>query len=725
MASNDIALAFYWHMHQPYYYNPTTGVSIMPWVRMHATRGYFDLVSLLQEFPAIKQTFNFVPSLIKQIQCYVEERAGDCYLEHTSKPAAELTPDEKRFILWNFFMVSWDTMLMRYPRYKELLYKRGTKVLESSLPDAAARFTDRDFRDLQVWFNLAWFGFRACTLYPELGELRKKGSAFTEEEKGRVLKIQAELLKRVVPLHRDAAASGQIELTTSPVYHPIMPLVYDTQFARRAMPEVPLPQRYRHPEDVAAQLSSAVRYHESIFGHTPRGVWPPEGSVCPELVPLVAGEGIRWMASDEDVLFRSIRSRDRFDVLYKPYLAEHEGASVAIVFRDRELSDRIGFTYAHSDGKAAAADFLLKLAEIGKVAGEGSVLVSVILDGENPWQSYTDGGEGFLRRLYEELSKGAFARTVTIGHYIEEHPPVEVIHKLHSGSWINSNYAVWIGEEEDNTAWNLLGRTRAALQQHEAAQQPGNLDSARDEIYAAEGSDWFWWYGERFSSDNDPLFDELFRAHLKNVYSLIGREAPEDLDNPIINLGKVSVAQEPRAFLKPNIDGRESSYYEWVDAGIYDATREGGAMWKREVFIKAIRYGFDEATLYLRIDPLKKEELRRDTDYRIHIHFMEPRDCRLSFSLNQGDGAPQKFELGQRMPDGRFGKKVPYSTIAIDRIVELAVPFRDLGFTRGDEVGFYLQVKTGTMEWERHPRGGYISFVVPGEDFELQRWTAL
>jgi len=720
----DICLALYWHMHQPYYYDPLSGASTMPWVRMHATRGYFDLITILQDYPEIRQTFNYVPSLLKQIESYTRGEVRDICLEHSEKPASALTPEEKKSILWNFFMVNWDTMLGPYPRYKELLYKRGASIAESSISGILDRFTERDMRDLQVWFNLAWFGFRACALFPELNDLRRRGSGFSEKEKHRVLQIQSEILTKIIPLHRQAMERGQIELTTTPYYHPIMPLVYDTDLARRAMPDVPLPSRFHHPEDVEAQLAAAVCYHEQIFGVKPHGLWPSEGSVCPEIIPLIAGQGIRWMASDEAVLLRSVPSRDRLSVLYQPYRVEYKEAAVNMVFRDRELSDRIGFSYALNEGKRATADFLLKLSDIAKRAPRDGALVSVILDGENPWQNYPDGGESFLHSLYEELSKGSFVRTIRIGEYLDANPPSEVIGNLHSGSWIDNNYSVWIGEEEDNVAWDLLGNARAALKRRESSAPAKSVRSALEEIYAAEGSDWFWWYGDRFSSDNDEAFDELFRSHLKNVYTLIGEKPPDALDNPIINRGRVSVSDEPKAFLKPAIDGRESSYYEWVDAGRYNEIHSDNTMCKTEAFIKGIMYGFDARTLFLRIDPVKKVEKRPKDDHRIHIHFTSPRQCRVAFLLRAGDGASGKFEISHRDPSGRYGRGETHDTIAIDRIVELSIPFRALGFKQGEEVCFYIQVKAGELELERYPRGGYISFMLPDENFEIEHWTA-
>ena len=720
-----ISLAFFWHMHQPYYYDPATGRSVMPWVRMHATRGYFDQVTLLDDYPSIRQTFNYVPSLLKQIEEYVRGDVTDVFLDYSAKPAAELTPDDRQFILWNFFMANWDTMIAPYPRYKELLHARGSTVTETTMPEAARRFSERDLRDLQVWFNLAWFGHQACARFPELAEMKKRGANFTEGDKARIMEIQTKIMNLIIPLHRDAEKRGQIELTTSPFYHPIMPLLCDTDIARRAMPDTPLPARFRYPADVEGQLAAAAAYHERLFGKKPAGLWPPEGSVCPEIIPLVAKQGLRWMASDEEVLFRSVQSRDRFTMLYRPYRVEHAGASVDMVFRDRQLSDLIGFSYAFNDAKSAVADFLLKLSEISRRAPGSDTLVSVILDGENPWQSYPDGGEDFLRRLYGEFEKGSFLDSVRIGDHLAAHPPAERITRLHSGSWIDSNYGVWIGEEEDNAAWNLLGRARAALQQRGLSGKAKNLAAAREEIYAAEGSDWFWWYGDRFSSDNDALFDQLFRTHLKNAYTALGETPPESLDMPIINQGRVAVTREPRAFLKPVIDGRETSYYEWVDAGQYRATHSDSTMCRSEAFIKELRYGFDEKNFFLRIDPLDKEGIAGSEEYRVHIHFTSPRETRLAFSLNRKNGQRPKCELCHRETPQRFGKKSVCGELAMDRIIELGLPFRDLGFKKREEVNFYVQVKSGTLEVERHPRGGYIAFTVPDEDFEIARWTAL
>jgi hypothetical protein len=45
----------------------------------------------------------------------------------------------------------------------------------------------------------------------------------------------------------------------------------------------------------------------------------------------------------------------------------------------------------------------------------------------------------------------------------------------------------------------------------------------------AEGSDWFWWYGDDHSSEHDLEFDELFRRHVRNVYRALEKPIPEEL----------------------------------------------------------------------------------------------------------------------------------------------------------------------------------------------------
>ena len=717
-------VAFFWHMHQPYYRNPLTGEYSLPWVRLHALKGYHDMISLLEDYPSIRQTFNLVPSLIRQLTDYARGEARDVFLEYTRKPAEELSPEEKKFILANFFMCHWETMIKPHPGYWDLLKKRGLKVPEYRLEDLIRSFTTQDFRDLQVWFNLTWTGFRLRKEKEVLRELIEKGKNFTEAEKSSLLKIQMEVLQRMIPLYRSLRSRGQVEITVSPFYHPILPLLMDWSFASRAMPKVALPGSFSHPEDAEAQIQKAVALYENTFGERPRGLWPSEGSVCPEMIPLVRRAGIRWMASDEGVLFQSLAGEGRRSALYRPYRVRFRRTELSMVFRDRNLSDLIGFTYPKNDPRASASDLLTHLKNIdAALPPDGDGLVVIALDGENPWEYYPDGGQAFLSALYEGLSRETSLRTVQIGEFLEAHPPKDTLNSLHTGSWIDQNFKIWIGHPEDNLAWNCLKRTRGFLEKTASPDfplSPERKELAWEEIYIAEGSDWFWWFGDDFSSDNDEEFDRLFRMHLSNVHLLLGTEVPDYLKTPISTLHEVHPTLEPLGLITPSLDGRITHFYEWREAGYFSAKASGGSMYRGDGFLSGFYYGFDLERLYFRIDPTgrKKESFQ---GLRFHIHILKPQEWRVIFPLKFSEGEKPYFDLSAREGDA-FVLKGRSTHVGAGKIIELSIPFQDLGIQPRERVQFFVQVQKEELELERYPRSGYLSFQIPDRDFESIHW---
>ncbi|UCD58821.1 MAG: glycoside hydrolase, partial [Candidatus Hydrogenedentota bacterium] len=415
---NKLFVAFLWHMHQPMYKDPISGTYTLPWVRLHSTKGYNDMLSILEGFPKIRQTFNVVPSLMMQIQEYASGEATDIFYEVSKKPAAELTVDERVFILQNFFAANWDTMVLIYPRYRELLEKRGRRIAHEELEERQAAFSDEDMRDLQVWFNLTWFGYAARDKDRELQQLFLKRGSFSEVEKQLVLEKQLGLLRSLLPRYKAAQDSGQIEVSASPFYHPILPLLCDFESAREALPEVKLPrERFRHPEDARQQVVSGMSYHERVFGRKPRGMWPSEGSVSVEAARIMADAGIRWIATDEEILLNTIRGKRRAELIYAPYRLQLDGVNLDMVFRDKSLSDLIGFSYSKNKPQSSAEDLVGHLRNIHSALEptSGEHLVSIILDGENPWEYYTDGGRLFLSTLYSLLSQSDKIETTTIG----------------------------------------------------------------------------------------------------------------------------------------------------------------------------------------------------------------------------------------------------------------------------------------------------------------------
>jgi alpha-amylase/alpha-mannosidase (GH57 family) len=720
-------VAFLWHMHQPYYVDPVRGTALMPWVRLHATKGYLDMIWLVEQFPELRCTFNVTPVLVKQIQELANDEVRDLWHELAVPAPETLTPGQKAGLLEHFFKANLDHMVKPFPGYWTLLQKRGLRVVKSNLERVAAGFSDQELRDLQVWFNLTWFGYAAEHLYPVIGELKRKGRGFTEEEKRTVFETQLAILKTVLDRYKALAARGQIELSTTPFFHPILPLVYNTEFARRCMPGRDLPPVFSRPEDVKAQLTLARDLHAQVFGAPPHGVWPSEGSVCPELIPILDELGYEWFATDEEILWRSLalaRSGTNHDrpALYQGYRAQCGDAGLPVAFRDRGLSDFIGFTAARNPAPRAAETLLDQIEAIANgAAGSGSGLCAVILDGENAWENFPDGGQAFLRALYEGLaSSGPAIRTTTFHDYFAAHPPSAILSTLHTGSWIHADFDIWIGEPEENRGWELLGQTRDYLQGLADRKQikPAVYQKAMWEIYAAEGSDWFWWYGGDFVTENDVIFDELFRTHLQNVYRICGVPVPEVLKTNICRAELPRETKRPTDLVTPTIDGLVTSYYEWAGAGVYEAGRNLVAMYQSERCIDAILFGSDLNNFYLRIDFRKNVDLPRQAAVR--VHFVEPTRCTLVVPKLKRAGT--RAELWSAAADGERRKLADVASVRFERVLEIGIPLADLGWKQRDDAAFFVQLFDEEVELERHPDMGTLSLTIPDEQFAAENW---
>ena len=736
MRDRPLHIAFLWHMHQPFYKDPVSNKFIMPWVRLHGIKDYYDMVSILEAYPSIHQTFNMVPSLMEQVINYTDNGATDEYMELTLKPAAELTMQDKMFILSNFFSLHWDNMLFVYPRYRDLLEKRGYEPNQQILERACRRFTPQDFLDLQVWFNLAWFDPVFKNSDPLLKRLIEKGRDFSEEEKVELIKNQIDVLRMIIPEYKKMIERGQIEVTASPYYHPILPLLCDTDIARVAIPGIMLPKkRFRCPEDAKAQIERAVAFHKKTFGHSPKGMWPSEGSVSENILPLINEAGIEWIATDEEILAKSLdihfhRGLAEDDgvpeALYKPYYVERYGKKISMIFRDHQLSDLIGFVYSKWDSKRAVDDLIDRLHRIrrGVESHDGDHLVSIILDGENAWEHYRNDGHDFLSYLYERLSKEAAFKTVRVGDYLSEHPPVSRIERLFPGSWINHNFKIWIGDEEDNSAWDLLTETRDMLvsaQQEAEGGKEKRFEEAWEKLYIAEGSDWCWWFGEEHNSGMDEKFDRLFRSQLIGIYNILGKEPPEKYMIPLLREDRKSkLSRELVAFIKPKIDGVVTSYYEWLPAGIYDPRATGGVMHQVDSIVAGIYYGLDLDNLFIRLDTGVSPSSPGISDLRFHINIISPHVERIEIKILQHG----KVEAAQEEKDsnGKWVKKKNIESVAAKDIIEIAIPFRLMNVSANEEVQFVVAVCRGEEEIERWPTRGYLSFDVPTEEFEAIRW---
>jgi alpha-amylase/alpha-mannosidase (GH57 family) len=714
---------FLWHMHQPYYVNPASNTAVMPWVRLHAVKGYLDMVSLIEEFPGLRVSFNLTPVLLLQIEQLAGNRVHDLWMGWSRKPAADLDENERVSTLENFFKIHTYNLVKPYPRYWELFNKRGEVFDREQARREIRYWSVQEFLDLQTWFNLAWCGYSAERLYPELLALKKKGRLFSESEKLRVLDIHGDILRRIIPLYRAAEERGQAELTTTPFFHPILPLVYDSNLAGRCMPARRLPKRFYWPQDAAAQLQLAVEQHKKFFGRSPRGLWPSEGSVAPELIPLMQQAGIQYFCSDEENLFRSLAggnvqasgSADRLD-LFQGWTVEHGGASVQAVFRDKPLSDFIGFMAAKNSAGESAAHLLGHLGNIANALPGGRGIVPLILDGENAWETFPDGGESFLRALYGGVLSAPSLKSATIEEALLANPPIKRIASLHTGSWISADFDIWIGEEEENRAWNLLGEARDFLQTQleQGLSTAEKLEQAFFEVYAAEGSDWFWWYGPDFSTENDALFDQLFREHLRNVYATCDRLPPAHLEEPITAARVAPLYSKPERPIRRDLTGRRASFFEWMGAGYYVVGSEQGTMYRSERLLKQIYFGNDSVCLYIRLDP------QRCKSATIRVEFYGPEPASLEFPL-----LPYPRVSAYNW-SRNLDMVLPCKALVIGEVIELAVPLALLGAEAGVRVRFQVKViergGEGEIETECYPERVPFEYDFLRKDHAVEHW---
>ena len=577
-------LCFLWHMHQPFYKDLWTGQYKLPWTRLHALKDYAGMVQILEEFPSVRQTFNLVPSMIVQIEEYADGIASDPFLEVALAPAEDLTESQRTFMLRYLFQTNVERLIYRYPRYRELYEKRD-------------RFSTQDLRDLQVLSQIVWFDEDLLARDAELQELVRKGRDYSLQDQALMARKQREALQRVLPVYRDFAARGQIEISTTPFYHPILPLVCDTDIAAVSHPGVPLSRRFQYPEDAREQLCRAKSYMRDKFGADPVGLWPSEGSVSDEALALAADCGFKWAASDNGVLSRTLGREAGVDVTYQTYLWQQHGREMRMLFRDHYLSDLIGFSYQRVDAETAAAHFLSRIRE--NTAGR-DMPVPIILDGENAWDWYESNGRPFLRALYKHISESPDLQAVTVSEALARFEP-QRLDGIFPGSWINANFDIWIGAEEDNQAWELLLDARRAYQN--ATGIPEDMRRlAYEELLIAEGSDWCWWYGPEHSSDTRPEFDQLYRAHLTNVYRALGVRPPEALSRSILKSQEGEFHEPPANAIHATLDGEVTSYFEWLGAGRFRPDARSGAMHGGTSPVRELFYGTDGENLFVRLD---------------------------------------------------------------------------------------------------------------------------
>ncbi|HWF10846.1 MAG TPA: glycoside hydrolase family 57 protein [Bryobacteraceae bacterium] len=682
-----IHLCFLWHMHQPFYKDLASGEYRLPWTRMHALKDYYGMVRILEDFPRIRQTFNLVPSMIVQVEEYARGEARDPFLECALKPAESLTPEERAFILRNFFMANPARMIQRYPRYAELY------AAHNGAREMKGVFGAHEFRDLQVLSQLAWFDEEFQEKDAEVRSLVEKGRNFSLDDQALVGRKEREICAQVIPEYRKLAQSGQIEISTTPFYHPILPLLCDSDIASVAHPHVPLPPRFCYPGDARLQLDMARDYIQKTFGVAPAGLWPSEGSVSDHVLELAAAAGFKWAATDNGVLDRTLRRAATPDITYRPYRWTQRDRDIRMIFRDHVLSDLIGFVYSGMGAAEAAQDFLHRIRDNcrGLLERGRDALVPIILDGENAWEYYDHNGRPFFRELYSRIQDDATMDAITVREALERVDPEPLTH-IHPGSWINANFDVWIGAEEDNKSWRLLLDARKALENANDVDE-ARRNRAREEILIAEGSDWNWWYGPEHETANAVEFDQIYREHLANVYRSLGLPTPPELSVPILKIAREETLTPPLGPIRPTINGVVDSYFEWLGAGVYRVDQRSGSMHGKRALVSEVRFGAGDSMVYLRIDFVEG----RATIEGLEIHA----------ELADANGQPQRrlvarIRAGTALTEDHAGK------VAFKDVMEIAMPA-----VAGEESRIRLSFWQDGLPIEAIPPQDYLRISAP------------
>ncbi|MEZ0346322.1 MAG: glucodextranase DOMON-like domain-containing protein [Infirmifilum sp.] len=765
--SNPLYVAFIWHYHQPWYYDVSGSYFILPWTRMHTVGNYYKMAYILSKYPNIKVTFTFSGSLIQQIIDY--NNGVKDYRQMLSEKIAQgqsLTVDEKFAMLSipnGFFDVNWNRIVNVVPRFRELRDKAQSALSRYvSLPErefktrVVAEFSDQDFLDLAVLFNLFWIDPEVLReQYPDVYQLRQQAvngaSGFTRQQLQMVLNVHKDLLAKVLPFYANLARKAQIELIPVPYSHPLAPILADFGLI----------------DDVKLHVSLSTSLFQKVFGYKPVGIWPAEQAVNGLVLSVFAGEGYTWTVTDGTLLGKAGLNPSDPSVGMKAWYATPNGSKIYVFFRNTELSNLISFQYSNQDPRQAAQDLLNRLLNMAKQS-DGTNIVVIALDGENPWENYQEFGDTFLESLYSGLSdlqsKGLII-TITPQEYLSKlsHsarelplktyryldlagrdisdiplnptddaysilPRRNVTSQIPEGSWAGGELTIWIGQRQENAAWMLLIKTRQdvlrALGVKSLKEALTVNPKATEDILRAEASDWTWWYG----GDGGGTFpaNPLYKGYLTRAYIDAGLTPPDYLVaqfNPDATPAGVLNTNYPKPpTTEPSLDGKFKTG-EWagaLNASLGDKLFTNILVWpsSRGLYIAAIPTS--KATLgdpSVAIAIYTTSNIRSVSPY--HPGFNSyPRYSKTDIGMGLFYEIliyPANKSMVISAADGNE-KWTPlfYMNAAVDDVIEVFVPWTSIGLSQGEL--FYLTAasyKSLSLQDTASRLGSVYQLVVP------------
>lgn len=536
-----------WHMHQPSYNDRVSGEYYLPWTYLHATKDYVDMAAHLEENPAATAVVNFAPILLEQLDDYAQQidnyflkgsRISDPLLSALGSAVLPSESIDRIRLVKDCLRANKERMINPYKHFERLVDLSNWFLKHQ---DANIYINDQYLVDLLVWYHLAWLGETVRREDARVVDLINKGQGYTLRDRRLLLEIMGGLIGGVIPRYRALAESGRVELSTSPYAHPIVPLLLDLQSTKQAMPDARMPGLEMYPGGVERarwHIDYGIQVFEKYFGFKPKGCWPSEGSVSDEAIKMFEECGFKWVASGENVLRNSMNHSNIKPVEHDPNHCRAfclEGQNIASFYRDDGLSDLVGFTYSTWHADDAVANLVHHLENIkNSVNGEaGDYVVSIILDGENAWEYYPDNGYHFLHALYDKLGSHEQINLTTYSQCLEQGVPMIPLPHVVAGSWVYGTFSTWIGDNDKNHAWDMLGDAKRA---YDRVIAEGRLNEEQQELASiqlaiCEGSDWFWWFGDYNPSNTVSDFDRLFRLQLANLYQFLAEEPPEYLSH--------------------------------------------------------------------------------------------------------------------------------------------------------------------------------------------------
>ncbi len=552
--SRKLNLILCWHMHQPDYRDYASGEFVLPWTYLHAAKDYTDMAYHLEQQPGARAVVNFVPVLLDQLEDYARQfKTGDIRDPLLRLLAREdlddLSVEERDLLLDRCFRCNHVTMIEPYPPYQRLL--KMFRDIDAHEDSHFEYLSGQYLSDLVAWYHLIWTGESVRRTTELVPRLMSQGSKFSYTDRRLLFELYGELITGLIPRYRKLLEAGRIEISTTPHYHPIAPLLIDLKSTREAWPDATLPEAPAYPggvERMNFHIDSAISAHTARFGRPPGGMWPAEGAVSQAALLQLARHGMHWAATGTGVLANSLRQAygnlpDKSQYLYRPYRVQEEQQQIHCFFRDDHLSDLIGFEYSKWYARDAVGNFVHELESIFlSTSREESPVVSVILDGENAWEYYPYNAYYFLSEMYEALAAHPTIRMTTYSEYLQQcsagGPTCAVTGRLPqvvAGSWVYGNFSTWIGDRAKNHAWDLLCAAKRSYDLVMASERLGEQErtAASKQLADCESSDWFWWFGDYNPAHSVAMFDALFRANLKNLYRHLQLPVPPVLDQPI------------------------------------------------------------------------------------------------------------------------------------------------------------------------------------------------